>query len=213
MKTLSAETLSQMGGRMLPMFAMRNIGTDSFYRTGFEKLYFEADHEKMSEVLISSVIPFDGELLIVGDSEMCKMWRMLCHKMSISVSVIDGQDTENEIDAAMTAIMESNKRIKHVICSGARSAESLSIIGRLSKKYRCALIVDNCTDVLSMADVDRYGIDFLIGSSNDDLSVILARRSKLVQTEGNARNASQDLYAMWQDDMRQRRPTLEPMAC
>lgn len=210
MKAISIDRLSEGNGKLLAMLAKNSL--ESFYQTGFEGLCVEAGHSNMSEALISSVIPFDGELLIVGDSEMCKMWRMMCHNLSINVTVIDGSDTENDLNDALRVVMESNRHISHVICSAEREAGNLKLIGDAAKRYRKSLIVDNSCETLSIGDMDLYNIDYLIGADGE-LSLVLARRSKLVQTEGNARMASHDLYTAWQNSMSLRRPTLEPMAC
>lgn len=186
--------------------------SESFYQTGFETLCVEAGHSNMIEALISSVIPFDGELLIIGNSDMCKMWRTICHNLSINVTAIDGTDTEADLNEALRVVMESNRHITHVICSVEKGHDDLKKIGDAAKRYRKSLIVDNSTDTLSISDMNQYNIDYLI-SADENLSLVLARRSKLVQTEGNARMASHDLYTIWQNSMSLRRPTLEPMAC
>ncbi|MCQ2228500.1 MAG: hypothetical protein MJZ13_01995 [Bacteroidales bacterium] len=189
-----------------------NTHTD-FYRTGFEELYIDGSRLATSEAVISSVMPFDGELLIIGNSDICTTWRHICHNLSINVSVIDGQDTEDNLKNALEAVMNSNKRITHVICSSERSTESMSLIGSMVKEYKKSLIVDNANDGIDTNNMNAYGIDFLITAEENCETLIVARRSRLVQTEGNARRACHDIYAMWQNNMSMRRATLEPMAC
>jgi len=189
-----------------------NIHPD-FYRTGFEELYVEGSRSATYEAVISSVIPFDGELLIVGNSEICTAWRHMCHNLSINVSVIDGQDTEDNLKRALEAVLNSNKHITHVICSSEHSSESMALIGAMAKDYKKSLIVDNVNGNIATCNMNAHGIDFLITAEENGETLIVARRSRLVQTEGNARHAHHDIYAMWQDNMRMRRATLEPMAC
>lgn len=186
--------------------------TSYSYLTGFENLTLVANHTDLSEAVISSVIPFDGELLVVGQSDACATWKSICHQMKINVSTIDLQDNDNDIETAVTAILSANKHITHIICGADRSETSLSTIGSLARQFRRSLVVDNTSNSLVVSDMNKYCIDFLIASCGIE-STILARRSKLVQTEGNARIARHDIYAMWQNDMRVRRATLEPMAC
>lgn len=214
MRMLSIDTLVNMPAkRFMRVIDNGSYNADRFYQTGFEQLCFESSRSAIGETVISSVIPFDGELLIVGNSEICSAWRKTCLDLSINVSVIDVQDTENDIEAALNAILKTNSHITHVICSSSRSNETMDIIGRVVRDYKRSLIVDNTSDKLAMNDINRLGIDFMIASDNDSVSLIVARRSKLVQIEGNARVANHDLYALWQEHMCNRRSTLEPMAC
>lgn len=179
------------------------------YKTGFEHIKLDTDHLTLCESVISSVIPFDGELLIIGQSDVCSNWKTMCRAMSINTSVIDIQDTEADLETALTAILNSNKHITHIICSTDRATESLKLIGDMARTYHKSLIADNTSDTIDFSEVNTFSIDFLLTAGAD----IYARRSRLVQTEGNARLASHDIYAMWQRDVRARRATLEPMAC
>lgn len=224
MKAVSLNYLSvsqQEGARMplaniLSVFASQNAHPDHFYLTGFEGLCVEAGHSSVCEAVISSVIPFDRELLVLGSehSQACALWRTICRELDIQVSFLDSTD-ENLIDA-LNAVLETNKHITHVLCSSERATEQLRAIGKEVRQMRRTLIVDNCTDVISMANIDEFNIDFLITASEDKeanpISLIVARRSRLVQTEGNARNANHDIYALWQEIAGGRRSTLEPMA-
>ena len=44
------------------------------------------------------------------------------------------------------------------------------------------------------------------------VSIIIAKRSRLVMTEGNARRGAHDIYAVWQDSLSCRNPKWVPMA-
>ena len=60
--------------------------------------------------------------------------------------------------------------------------------------------------------IRKYKIDYLVGNLISSLSsFVLARRNKLVQTEGNARSLSKDLHNLWQQTLRNRRREIEPM--
>ncbi len=223
MKTLSLDYLSvsQKEGANMPLakilsvFASQNAHPDRFYLTGFEGLCVEAGHSAVCEAVISSAMPFDRELLVIGceKSDTCSLWRSICHRLDVPVSFLDVAD-EDLLDALST-ILQANRNISHVLCSSERSSEMLRKIGAVVRNERCSFVVDNCTDVISMKNINDFCIDFLITASTDNdenpISLIVARRSRLVQTEGNARTASQDIYTMWQKSMQDRRSTLEPM--
>ncbi len=224
MKTLSIDYLavSQKEGLNMPLanilkvFTSQNTHPDRFYLTGFEGLCVDANHSTVCEAVISSVVPFDCELLVIGceESATCKLWRSICHRLDVPVSFLDAP-SDSLLDALET-VLEANRNISHVLCTSERTTEMLKAIGSVVRKARRSFIVDNCTDVISMKNINDFCIDFLITASADSeqnpISLLVARRSRLVQTEGIARSASHDIYTLWQQTMAGRRPTLEPLA-
>lgn len=205
---------TKLASKLISAFTMQNVHSDLFYLTGFECICINANHAKLSEAVISTAIPFDGELLIIGNDDSCTLWRNICHQMDIKVSAIDGN--EDYISSALEAILKTNKNISHIICGSQYSDALLRTIGTIAHQYRCTFIVDNCNNVVTMANINDYKIDFLVTADSDDAqiptSIVIARRSKLVQTEGNARSKNNDIYAMWQQIVGIRKSTLEPMA-
>lgn len=191
----------------------QKVFSDRFYMTGFECICINANHAKLSESVISSVVPLDGELLIIGNDESCALWRSLCHKLDILVSSVDGD--EEYIRSALEAILNTNNRISHIICGSQYSNGLLQYIGTMAHRFRCTFIVDNCNNVVTMSDIKSCNIDFLVTAdeaSDNPTSMVIARRSKLVQAEGNARSNTTDIYAQWQQMVEVRQSTLEPMA-
>jgi aspartate aminotransferase-like enzyme len=182
---------------------------EHFYRTGFESVRVNGNYEAVYETVIASMIGYNNELLVIGQSEQSAAWRKTCKALDVYVSTID---VDNDIATALETILSVNRNITHILCGSEVSAEDLNKIGELSRKYRRSLIADNSREDYTMADIDKYNIDFLVCPQSEG-SLIIARRSKLVQTEGNARNISNDLYTIWQAGLADRRSTLEPMAC
>ncbi|MDR2928127.1 MAG: hypothetical protein LBV41_08020, partial [Cytophagaceae bacterium] len=76
-----------------------------------------------------------------------------------------------------------------------------------------SLIVYCDTQVEGINDLFGGAIDFMIaGIANEPLcSFVVARRSKLVQTEGRSCSFCLDLYSYWQWSMRNRESVIEPM--
>ncbi len=182
---------------------------EHFYRTGFESIRVNGNYEAVYEAVIASMIGYNNELLVIGQSEQSAAWRKTCKALDVNVSTID---IDNNIATAVETILSVNKNITHILCGSEVSADVLNKIGEISRKYRRSLIADNSHYDYNMNDIDRYNIDFLVCPQVDS-SLIVARRSKLVQTEGNARNIANDLYTIWQSGLSDRRSTLEPMAC
>jgi hypothetical protein len=182
---------------------------EHFYRTGFESIRVNGNYEAVYEAVIASMIGYNNELLVIGQSEQSAAWRKTCKALDVNVSTID---IDNNIATAVETILSVNKNITHILCGSEVSSDVLNKIGEISRKYRRSLIADNSHYEYNMNDIDRYNIDFLVCPQVDS-SLIVARRSKLVQTEGNARNIANDLYTIWQSGLSDRRSTLEPMAC
>lgn len=182
---------------------------ESMYKAGFEELCIAGGSVAANEAVISSVVPLDGELLIVGNVETIGQWRHICHNLSISASVVDGDGTSSDLLDALDAILSSNNRITHIVCSSERSEANLAALGMMARRYKRSLIVENAMSNIVVSDMNKLNIDFLIGNNGN----VTARRSKLVQAEGNARTSAHDIYALWQCSMSERRATLEPMAC
>ncbi|MBE6340061.1 MAG: hypothetical protein K6G73_02010 [Marinilabiliaceae bacterium] len=182
---------------------------EHFYRTGFESIRVNGNYEAVYEAVIASMIGYNNELLVIGQSEQSAAWRKTCKALDVNVSTID---IDNNIATAVETILSVNKNITHILCGSEVSTDVLNKIGEISRKYRRSLIADNSHYDYNMNDIDRYNIDFLVCPQVDS-SLIVARRSKLVQTEGNARNIANDLYTIWQSGLSDRRSTLEPMAC
>lgn len=182
---------------------------EHFYRTGFESIRVNGNYEAVYEAVIASMIGYNNELLVIGQSEQSAAWRKTCKALDVNVSTID---IDNNIATAVETILSVNKNITHILCGSEVSSDVLNKIGEISRKYRRSLIADNSHYDYNMNDIDRYNIDFLVCPQVDS-SLIVARRSKLVQTEGNARNIANDLYTIWQSGLSDRRSTLEPMAC
>ncbi len=182
---------------------------ESIYKLGFEELYVNGGIVAASEAVISSVVPLDSELLIIGNVASIDEWRAVCHKLSIVASVIDNDGSTSDLICAVEAILASNNHISHIICGSERCEACLAAIGMLARKYKRSFIVVDTTDCVEAVNMKLLNVDFLISNTGN----ITARRNKLVQTEGNARTSGQDIYAMWQRSMSHRCATLEPMAC
>ncbi len=184
---------------------------DHFYLTGYEGLCLALNHKDLTRSIISSAVPFEGELLVIGNTDSCALWRQVCAELRIRVSAID--IAECDLLTAAETILKVNTRISHILCTTEAHNDTIKQLSLLAHKNRKAIIVDNSADDMNMADVENCEVDFVISASDEcNMSVIVARRSKLVMTEGNARNFQDDIYAMWQESLASRSAVWAPMA-
>ena len=72
------------------------------------------------------------------------------------------------------------------------------------------LILTSPSSVMNWENIARANVDYLIcGSTGCNVSsVVLARRNKLVQTEGISRSYTHNLYAFWQKAMSRRKSVI-----
>lgn len=185
---------------------------DRFYLSGYEGLCVALNHADLTRSIISSAVPMEGELLVVGGGEHCALWRAICAELRIRVSAIDASSAD--IIAATETLMKVNPCISHILCSSQCDTQTVKALARLAHRNGRGLIVDTSADDMDMTSIEDSGADFAISAADGEspVSVIVARRSKLVMTEGNARNASHDIYALWQQSLSSRSSDLKPMA-
>lgn len=185
---------------------------DKFFLSGYEGLCLALNHADLTRSVISSAVPMEGELLVVGGDELCALWCGVCAGLRIRLSAIDA--SSSDILAATETLLKVNARISHVLCSTHLDAQTIKSLSALVHRRGRSLIVDSSDDDMDMAAIEASGVDFAIAATDGEspMSIVVARRSRLVMTEGNARNATHDLYAAWQGLLTSRTPTMRPMA-
>ncbi len=182
---------------------------DHFYLTGYEGLCLGLDHKELTRAMISSAVPMCGEILVIGSQDEIDFWGNICSDLHIGVKALSA-------NAALSvgSILKENPRISNILCSAELGSEAIASLCAEAHRRHVAVIVDNAETVMDMAAIESASIDFAISASEADttVGVIIARRSRLVMTEGNARRGEHDIYAVWQDSLVGRNPTWVPMA-
>ena len=201
--------------QLMSILSVSSLQPDRFYLTGYETIFFDSTHEFILESLLTSVMSFDKELIIVKLTADDMLYEKLCDRNQISFSVIEANAGVFDFRILEELLVQSN-RYSHLLVSGdvMEFGEHLIYkLGDLLSRYRRSLIVDCGKNSLLLKDVFQYHVDFMIANDSQvDKSVVIAKRSKLVQSEGNARTAQFDLYAHWQMSMRSRGSCIEPMS-
>ncbi|MDO4461136.1 MAG: hypothetical protein Q4C30_01380 [Bacteroidia bacterium] len=197
--------------RLMSSFAGQGVSPDFFYLTGYEGIFVEANREQVCECVISSVVSLGSDLLLVVDSSSFDAWESLCYGLGINVTLLDA----NRVSILdIKSILAEDSEISHIMTVGVTDRDLLLQIGLASKEYKRSFVVETIADDhIRMADLESMNVDYLLQAASDssDMSLVIARRNKLVQTEGNARRPSQDIYAMWQNSVAFRSSSLQPM--
>ncbi|MGN0029909.1 MAG: hypothetical protein ACI35Q_09320 [Marinilabiliaceae bacterium] len=197
---------------LLKSLAAEKSLMDHFYLTGYEGLCLSLGHRELTQSVISSAVPMYGELLAVGSKDEIGFWASICDSLHIGMTAIE--TTGAEATEAIAKVLKGNAAISHVLCTSAYGQDAIRRMSEVAHKRHCSVIVDDSASHVDMASIEDAGIDFSISTAETEnpISVIIAKRSRLVMTEGNARRGEHDIYAVWQDTLANRNPTWVPMA-
>lgn len=202
---------------LMALLAESDLHPDRFYLTGFETFTFNRDLSFAIETVLSSVMSMDRTLLIVGQELLSVPLRRLCDKQAIDYHWLEtghAIDNFNELKQAITypssvshLLVLDNETVQF-------SDEMMRQIGVIAGVMKADLIVVSRLSRFTVAKATSCNISFLIGSDPQpkQQTTILAKRSKLVQTEGVSRHFLFDLYGYWQEILNQRNHRIEPMA-
>jgi hypothetical protein len=201
----------EMDTEVLQMWSKQEISAGRFYQTGFETILFEQNKIFALETVLSSIIQWDKSLLVLNSGTTDLNFNAL----AVFFDIINHQTHQLDFPV-IEQLIHRQHSLTHVLLN-LSDAESLSDADldqllQLINRRRLTLIV-NC-DAMVHGLNDRFmgAIDFMVGKIHQsERSFVVARRSKLVQAEGNSRNLNKDLYAYWQWSVRHRNAVLEPM--
>jgi hypothetical protein len=200
----------EMDTKVLEMWSKREIIAGRFYQTGFETILFDQDKNFALETVLSSIIQWDKALLVLNSGAT----DLNLNALAVFFDVINHNPHHLDFPAIGQQI-QAQHSLTHLLLNlsdaEALSDSDLEQLLQLITRRKLTLIV-NCDAVVHGLN-DRFmgAIDFMVGKIHDQRSFVVARRSKLVQAEGNSRNLNKDLYAYWQWSVRHRNAVLEPM--
>jgi len=199
----------EMDSQVLQMWSKTDIRSDRFYQTGFETIVFDHESSYALATVLASVFNWEQEMVLMTRS---------------------GQDGEDTLDLrgegrlhhlplgdlqALEQIVTQRRLLSGILLqiesSEALSDQLIDQLLLLTARHKLTLIVHCEGPTQALNDRFHGGIDYMVGSLSPQRSFVVARRSKLVQTEGNSRSFNLDLYASWQRSMARRNAIIEPM--
>ncbi|MEG1733282.1 MAG: 2-aminoethylphosphonate--pyruvate transaminase, partial [Longicatena sp.] len=160
------------------------------------------------ESVVSSIIPKHGCLLLLSNGAYGERIAKMCILHEIPCIHIT-QDYKKIPEAKLARkALEEHDEITHIAMIHSETTtgilNDIVSIGELSKAFNKTFIVDAMS---SFGGIDIHvkdcHIDFLVSSANKCIqgvpgfSFILANRKKLIESKGNARCLSLDLYDQW----------------
>lgn len=202
---------------LISLMTKNPISAENFYLTGYETISFKRTREFALETVISSVVPLDKDLLIVANGSDDLHIQKLCNYYGVSNSLINLPEASDELEAVVS-VLAHERKYSHILIScdvnTPECKESIRLLANELKKTAINLIIQCRRSPMDLNEVSELNIAYMVcnGLSSFINSVVLARRSQLVQTEGISRSYDLDLYSYWQKTLSGRKPGIKPMA-
>ncbi len=203
--------------KLIHLLSAKSINADRFYLTGFETILFNKRSNFAVETILSSIIAFDENVLIVGNSQDNKWVEAICDHHGIdSKSISMSQLLESK--GRFFEFLKENPDIRCILLNEPEclsySMDAIKTVHDIASQFKVEIVL-NCSGLpYSLANLSECGVSFMVFSPNthSQSSVVVAQRSKLVQAEGRSRSMVYDLYYYWQETLFDRKHEIEPMA-
>ena len=200
----------EMDTKVLQMWSKKEISAGRFYQTGFETVFFDQDKSFALETVLSSIINWDKGLLVINSGASDLNFKAL----AVFFDILN-HNSQNLDFPTIEQLLHAQHNLTHVLLNlsdaEALSDSDLQQLLQLINRHKLTLIVNCDAEVYGLNDRFMGDIDFMVGKIHDHRSFVIARRSKLVQAEGNSCNLNKDLHAYWQWSVRHRNAVIEPM--
>jgi 2-aminoethylphosphonate-pyruvate transaminase len=162
------------------------------------------------EACLGTVIPRNGKILIITNGAYGKRMAQMAKTLSINYAEYALGETEAPSAGAVAAILEKDSAITHVALVHCETTTGilnpLEEIAGIVKQHQKIFIVDAMSSFGGIPfDAGKLDIDFLISSSNKCIqgvpgfAFVIAKRTGLEKSEGNARSLCLDLYSHWKE--------------
>ena len=182
------------------------VGTSQ--QKGFEAVLMQGSGTFGLESVLSSTVPAEGRVLIVANGAYGERMVRMAEVHGIDARVLRCPEDACPEAGPVREVLAKDPGITHVFIVHCETTTGIlnpiEEIGAVVREAGRLYFVDAMSSLGAIpVDPDRAGVDFLVSSSNKCLegvpgfSVVLARRSALVATEGAARTLSLDLHAQW----------------
>lgn len=174
----------------------------------YEAILMQGSGTFSIESVVGSVIPAQGRLLVAVNGAYGRRMVQIAQRLKIETEVVSfAEDTP--VDAtAIDGILRERGPFTHLGVIHCETTTGIlnpvESVGAAARAAGVELIVDAMSSFGGVPiDVEAAHIDYLISSSNKCIQgvpgfgFVLARRERLLETEGRARSLSLDLLAQW----------------
>ncbi len=160
------------------------------------------------EATIGTAVPSDGQLLVLANGAYGNRLAQIAERLNIDHIVHDSGELDPPDLRRLEEELDGRPDLSHVVVVHNETTTGmmnpLDDIAGIVKSRDRVLLVDSMSAFGGVPlDVGELGIDYIISSANKCIQgvpgfgFIIARRSLLEQTRGQARSLSLDLYDQW----------------
>ena len=176
---------------------------------GYEAVLTQGSGTFGLESVISSVVPREGRLVVLGNGAYGERMAAIAERLGISTRLARWPENESPDPRSVQRLIEEEPAATHVAIVHCETTTGIlnpiDEIARIVKAGRREFIVDAMSSFGGVPiDLSKHEIDYLISSPNKCLegvpgfSFVLARRAALEASKGRARSVSLDLFAQWE---------------
>lgn len=175
---------------------------------GYEAVLMQGSGTFGVESVISSVVPANGKLLVAVNGAYGERMARMAARHRIPVEVLRTAENQAPNPEDIRRLLAAQPSITHVALVHCETTTGMlnpiEAIGAAVRDAGRAFIVDAMSSFGAIPiHLENACIDFLISSSNKCIqgvpgfSFVLAKREKLLASEGSARTLSLDLLEQW----------------
>jgi 2-aminoethylphosphonate-pyruvate transaminase len=162
------------------------------------------------EATLATALGGGGRLLVVANGAYGRRMLEMARRLGIDHVALELPETEAPSAAAVDGLLAADPAISHLAMVHCETTTGilnpLEQVAEVARAHGRRLIVDAMSSFGGIPiDVEGLGVDYLISSSNKCIQgvpgfgFVLARRSELERTAGNARSLVLDLYDQWRE--------------
>jgi len=162
------------------------------------------------EATIGTAVPQNGKLLIITNGAYGDRIAKMAKVLKLNNKVYSCLETETPKPDALSKILDENPDITHTALVHCETTTGilnpLAEIAKVVKEHGNVFILDAMSSFGGIPlDMEDYGIDYLISSSNKCIqgvpgfAFVIAKKEELHKCKENARSLCLDLYDQWKE--------------
>lgn len=177
-------------------------------KSAYEAIPVQGSGTFSVEAVLSSTVPRDGKVLVLENGAYGKRIVKICQTLGVETRVLSWPEDRTPEPDRVEEALRTDDSITHVAIVHCESTTGIvnpaREVGEAVRKFEKIYFVDAMSSFGAFPiHLAEWGIDYLVSSANKCIEgvpgfgYVLARRDRLLQTEGWARSLSMDLYDQW----------------
>jgi 2-aminoethylphosphonate-pyruvate transaminase len=175
---------------------------------GFTAILMQGSGTFSVESVVTTAVPPSGRLLVLANGAYGERMAAIARRCGVACDVLASVEDHHPNLERLDNALDADPRITHVGMVHCETTTGMlnpvAAAGRIVRTHRRSFIVDAMSSFGGIPmDMEAMGADYLISSANKCIQgvpgfgFVIARRTVLEQTRGQARSLSLDLYDQW----------------